>query len=438
MGKGTGPAKRAKAKTAKASAKEPNKFTQHIRNFAETLVSLREFVGIVEPVLREKRTQWQNHPKLLELQQMLDTPSPKPSKGTRPKKRTVEDLPALKLTRQDAEALLKAIRQVTRGTMHGELLMRSSLLSLTITVETLLAKIFRWYYAQHPEAMGQDQKFFSLSDLLTFDSVEDARAALIEDKVEKLMRGTLDDWLKFFDNLKVRTSALTTRLGQVEEVFQRRNLIVHNDGVVNSIYIAKVPSNMREGIKSGQRLGASRAYLWGAIDVCEVAFIGLISDFDAKLKASPAEERAGVLFDLNYEHMMTERWHLSEKISDMMRQDRTLSEDTQLRATINYWQSIKWQGRDGEIANELKGADFSAKDDLFKLCLAALREDKKAFLKLLTPLLGSEKLPVQAANEWPVFRRMRELPEVAAVIAKRQADEPREEAQKNQNDKSVH
>ena len=57
------------------------------------------------------------------------------------------------------------------------------------------------------------------------------------------------------------------------EVFQRRNVIVHNNGIVHPFYLKKVDPALRLGITKGDRLGADSDYLTGAIDLVEMTFI---------------------------------------------------------------------------------------------------------------------------------------------------------------------
>ena len=58
-------------------------------------------------------------------------------------------------------------------------------------------------------------------------------------KAEELMRGSFDTWVEFLSSNTVEIDKLSNKLLRVSEIFQRRNLFVHNNGIVNHVYIKK-------------------------------------------------------------------------------------------------------------------------------------------------------------------------------------------------------
>ena len=95
----------------------------------------------------------------------------------------------------------------------------------------------------------------------------------------------------------------------------------------------------------------------------------------------------GCIAGFNY----NERWIIAEGLSCFQKGDKQTSEKSQIYGQLNYWQSVKWQGRFEEVCREVEQADFSAKDPLYQLGLLALKNETEGFLSLLPIVLRSEK-----------------------------------------------
>jgi len=118
----------------------------------------------------------------------------------------------------------------------------TSLISLLSNVEWFLGTILRFHYRLHPKSLGSKEKIFSPGDLENFDSIESAISYAIDEKIDGFLRLPFEELLEILK----RDLALSIReLGKFREtlieIFQRRNLFVHNDGRVNDIYLKKFP-----------------------------------------------------------------------------------------------------------------------------------------------------------------------------------------------------
>ncbi|MGA9996678.1 MAG: hypothetical protein WBP93_14770 [Pyrinomonadaceae bacterium] len=136
-----------------------------------------------------------------------------------------------------------------------ELLYKSSLITLTSTVELFLSQLLHFYFEQFPGAVGSDVKFFSLDELKSIGSIEDAKKYLIESKVENILRDSLEEWIKFLkERVKLSMGYIDPVKDKLLEIYQRRNLLVHNGGQVNSIYLSKVAPELRQNVSRGDLL----------------------------------------------------------------------------------------------------------------------------------------------------------------------------------------
>lgn len=227
-------------------------FENAIKNYSENLQALREFVELTQPfLLKHSNKVIKSHsPRLdtfLEAAKKLKQNSKADKKSTRKKgkidSRTNEIM-------QSIEGILDVIKDIKKSVYQVDLLLKSALMALTSTLEWFLSKIFHIYFERLPDSIGIKEKYFSLDDLKKFKTVKDARTYLIESEVEKILRQSLEEWLKIFkERFKLTASYLTENQEKLVEIFQRRNIIVHNGGIVNSIYLSKVSSEFTKKIK---------------------------------------------------------------------------------------------------------------------------------------------------------------------------------------------
>ena len=314
------------------------------------------------------------------------------------------------------EASESAQQLYSKTEKQKELLYKSSLINLTSTVELFLSQLLHFYFDRFPDAVGSETKFFSLDDLKSLGSIEDAKKHLIESKVEAVLRESLEEWLRFWkERVKLSMGYVDTVRDQLIEVYQRRNLLIHNGGRVNSIYLSKVAPGLRENMSRDQLLSVKPEYLNKTLDLFELNFVLIAAELWKRLDPKD-EERPDTLTGIVYTHLLNERWDIAEGLSYFQMNDRQTSEKSQIYGQLNYWQSVKWQDRFEKVRQEVEQADFSAKDPLYQLALLALQNKTNAFLSLLPIVLRSGKLTIEDFNNWPIFREMRKAEAIRSFL----------------------
>lgn len=308
---------------------------------------------------------------------------------------------------EDKHSTIKAATSLKKSVKRDEFLYQNSLLNLIGIGEWFLSQILRLYFSKFPDAVGVDEKFFSLKNLQEIGSIEDARKCLIDSKIENIMRGNFEDWMKFFkEHMKLSMGYLKDEEKKLKEVFQRRNLLVHNGGAVNAIYFAKVPLELREGLVIGEKIRVDKTYLSNAIDAFEKNFILIGSELWKKLEPEN-EKRSKLLKKFSFEHLVNERWSVAESLSFFVKEDKRTPEINQLYGLMNYWQAIKWQDRYESIRKDVESFDCSAKDELFQLFHLALTDKDQEFFIFLQKILEAGKLKYNELDTWPIFREVR-------------------------------
>jgi hypothetical protein len=193
-------------------------------------------------------------------------------------------------------------------------MLRSSLLVTSFgALEVLIGVLAREFYLAHPGALGDEPKF-TLKELQQFDSLDDARTAAVASQVDKLLQGDLAEWEKRFESrLHLPLDSYCIDHSTLEEMFQRRHVIVHNDSRVSRLYLRRL-SGHADLPELDQILPVPRPYLEDALDALDV--LGSLLAFNAWRKLFSSEEREATedITRQSYSLMHRGRWAAARKI----------------------------------------------------------------------------------------------------------------------------
>src|SRR5581483_11733704 len=115
-----------------------------------------------------------------------------------------------------------------------KLLYRSALISLISSAEWFLSQVIREHLVLHPDAAGTKEKVLSLDDLKTLGSIQDATNYVIDSRIDELMWGGFESWFTYLiEKMKLSAGYVKTKKNEIIEVFQRRNVMVHNNGLAH-------------------------------------------------------------------------------------------------------------------------------------------------------------------------------------------------------------
>ena len=279
----------------------------------------------------------------------------------------------------------------------------------------------------------------SVNELKKFSSIDEALRSIVSHRVDELLRGSVNDWQKFFKSrMKIDMTLLVPDWAQWEEYFQRRHVILHAGGRATERYLSNVtwrkvePHISRPSL--GDKLDVNDTYLDHAINVFEVSGLLLCQEVWRKLVPEDGERRhspASGLPDVVYRRLLSRHWYVSGRLATWGEQDPEASEDTMLICKFNRWLSIKRQGHWTEVEEEVKTFNCSAKNRKYTVARASLLEQADEFFKLLPKALGSADIGIEALKEWPIFDEMRTDRRFARVIREAAEQAPRD---KNSSD----
>jgi hypothetical protein len=299
---------------------------------------------------------------------------------------------------------------------------RSFTVALVSEFDAFMGATLKTFYRLKPDALNASERSMTYSDLMGFGSIEAAREHIVEKELETFLRSSHSEQFK----------TLETKLGiplrkdlpiwkDFVELTERRNLFVHNDGIVNSQYLQVCSAEGVDctGLKKGAPLRVSKGYFSKAHEV--------VYEIAAKLshvlwrKLAPDETEAAdahfagtLIYDLLYD----KRHRLARVLADFGASTfkKWRSDFFRRALVVNRAQAYLWDGEREDGLKILDAEDWSAANNEFHVCVAALRQDFVGAVRSMKAIGPAGRPGKQGYRDWPVFRELRKSAEFQAAF----------------------
>lgn len=129
------------------------------------------------------------------------------------------------------------------------------LIGIVSLTESFLLEALRLVIRAHPHKLGisiqgtDTQRYVPIATVLRADDLDELIEELIEDRIHSISYASPRDYLEFFHRVTgVETG--DSAFSQYIEIKATRDLLVHNSGKVNAIYLAKVGKSKRASLNA--------------------------------------------------------------------------------------------------------------------------------------------------------------------------------------------
>lgn len=289
------------------------------------------------------------------------------------------------------------------------ILNESTLIMLLIKYENAITGVFRFLIENYSNAYLQG-KSITYSELISIESNDNIKDYFICQEVENIMRSSLDDWYKLFRSKhSAKFSFFDNEFKDFKEIYYRRNLIVHNNGQVNEIYLKNTPNT---NLANGTLLVTDSDYINQAFTKTLIVLYGTF--WELKKVDNQSEALFEFMFKQGYEYMSRKHWKLSKFIFNLLK-DTDSSNLNKMCAQFNYWISIKNDEGIKKIEEEIRNLDVSAMKSEFLVAKFALLDDFPKVSDILDQKIETE-IPVQDILENPLFIQYRKSNEYKEFV----------------------
>lgn len=306
----------------------------------------------------------------------------------------------------------------TRIRRQTEYAARSVVTTLVSVSESFLAAVLEDYFRAKPDALMTKNPAIPFSVLKEMGSVGDATDYLVEQFVRvEMLKGSLADLHARLAGEPLRLCSTDVMQSQVDqlipvarEVFERRHLYTHSDGIINERYIAQLPEDARDKFRVGRPLPGSLRYLRLAINSCEIVFLLLGLELWRKANRRDSSRSDQLNTEIVYPLLLDQRWQVAEAVTAFMLADKACTGSDREIASVNHWLCRKRRGNFDEVVEDVRAFKPSATPSPVALAQLGLLEDGRRFFRMLRSLTKSGEVQYVHVNEWPVLDEMRRRP----------------------------
>jgi hypothetical protein len=322
------------------------------------------------------------------------------------KQNSIKDIPVEKME----DFLYRITKTPKLQDKNFEILANGAFLILNNHFEYLFADLLTFHFTSNKEVLEEKNISISLNDLKNYSTVEEAYNDILFREVEKILLDLSFDEIKnYFTKLEVSLSENLIGWELINEIRERRHLIVHNNSIVNKKYLSRTDNPFKFEI--GNQLDIKTDYLKNAIAEIKLAGIILIMNCWGKWSKENATEAVGELMDLTFELLQTNKNELVLKICEYIDKNIKPRNDDEesyiLRAKINNCIALKRLDKKVILNNKLKGIRTGSMSPIFKIAKHLLKNEHKEAVPLIKQSIIVDELKFDNFWEWPLFEDIR-------------------------------
>ena len=301
--------------------------------------------------------------------------------------------------------ILEPIRTIGRPKRRP--IIRKSLLSVSLSdYELLLGTAAEFAMLTHPSSANIGEAKLTLSELQSFNSLQDGIQHVIERCVESFLRSDASGWEKWFAKFGLIYKDTVVDWPGYTEMVARRNILVHNGGYVNDQYLRVTKAS---DLSLGTKLDVDAGYLDECLE--RVSSMGLLLIYSVLIKLAPENADRVTDWATNLIEMLLEEKQLKAaaqcSATILEKTGARLSRSRELHLKASYWTAQKELGHVDDVRREVGAWDTSGLDSYYRLVQAALLGKTDEAQLLLDEQLRQHKLSPVSASVNPLFAGLR-------------------------------
>ena len=286
------------------------------------------------------------------------------------------------------------------------------IIGLVSTYDYFLSRLLDVILRHKPEIIFTSEKSIKFSDLVGYNSIEEARNTIISKEIETVLRSSHTDqfdWMEKHFSVPLRQDLKIWPV--FVEVCERRNLFTHTGGLVSQQYISvcsKHKCNIK-GVGTGDFLAVEAKYFTEAVRAFFEIGAKLTYVLWRKFSKDETDKADSLINQLCLELIVRGSYQIAEAIltftSSVMKKSRG-SELIRRMMIVNLANSKVLQNRQKEADKVLAQEDWTASGPNFQVCIASIKGDVDDAIKWMN-VVGQDASPsLHEYRSWPCFREI--------------------------------
>lgn len=281
--------------------------------------------------------------------------------------------------------------------IHGN----NALIMLITRFEEFLSSFFTTLYCMYPQKYLDTQQI-AFSEIID-KGIDEVKDIIVSREIESLMRKSYTEWFDLLKTHGILLEECKDEINILKEAYARRNILVHNSGVVNSSYLKNAPNS---SAKIGDKLKASEAYLDRAFSAIQI-IIFTIHIEAAKLIKDKAADYISKVFDTAFDWLQKGEYHLSKSVFKSIYTSKYADSLTKQMAQVNYWIAKSEEDGAESIKEAVAAFDVLSLQSIFSVAKGLLLQNFDKVDTLIEELYKKEDIYPYMIEEWPLFKNYR-------------------------------
>jgi len=320
------------------------------------------------------------------------------------------------VTKKQLEKFIYRIMKIPKiPPRNYDILTRSSFISLNNYFECLFSDLLNFYFKNYPGLITEKKISISISDLTKYGAIDEAKEDLIQREIEKICLDLNFEELKdyFRSKLEVPLEEKIIDWEKINEIRERRHIIVHNNSIINKKYInrSKNPYNLKEG----DQVNIDEKYFYDSLEAIKLSGSLLIFNCWGKWDKINATKAIEQIMLLTFDNLKDRHFDFVKKICEYAKLNIKPKNDDEenymLRILYNYCIALKRLGEHKKLNLNLKKIKVGTLAPIFKIAQAILSDDYDEYFENLKKAQMADDLSMDIIMDWPLFEDIRTNPE---------------------------
>lgn len=311
-----------------------------------------------------------------------------------------------------------ARREYNKVEQYENILVSSTLSNVIIIFERYLASVYKALILINPKKYFENQKVEIAS--IFNKNVRDIVIECVKKEVESNMFDSLKTLELISQKENININRYRNILDEFEEIYYRRNLYIHNNGIVNNIYLSNIKDKFKKNVKENEKLITDEIYLRNAINMLYKVVCTLF--YEIQLAYNPKYEKWHIsLANIGFELLQNKNYDVAEQIYFILSSYKQLCFRDKAMYRINYINALKQQGKIDVVKRELNELDVSIATDDYKIAKLCLEDKNKEVYEAISKNYP-DPFTADLIRDWPLFIDFRESEYYALFVKEHQED----------------
>lgn len=156
-----------------------------------------------------------------------------------------KDYESFQISREEANNLLNSLSDKLFATMdYKKILFRMSFIYLISIFDSAIIDLVRELYKKDYRVLIKSNKNLNYEQILNFENINDLKEYILEKELLEFSYKSIKDQIKYISQeFKLEIILTTEQLSNLIEIRETRNILVHNNGKVNEVYLRNTKNN---------------------------------------------------------------------------------------------------------------------------------------------------------------------------------------------------